>query len=734
MNEIDIINQFRNAMAETGIKTSADIKPDGGMNRFTPEGDKKGSLNGWCVLFTDGIPSGAYGNWKDGITHTWCSKLQSELSQTERDEMQRRVAIASELRKEEEAKKHALAAEHASIIWDAAEPCVTHPYLDRKKIISHGLRFGKFPVGETMHENTLLVPIYDGKKIVSLQGISPSYFFADKSKMMLKGGKKSGCYFVIGDTKYAKIIGVAEGYATAASIHAATGYPVYVCFDSGNIANVTEIAKSKHKNSRIVIFADDDRFNEVNTGIEKAKSASDKYHVSYVAPVFFDDDDKPTDFNDLHIKEGLHEVKTQIENALSYGTTVTIPTPLDLAFHEHTMQVTYQPLAVSNDKGVPYSCIENLREICGRLGVLIRYNVITKQEEILIPQKAFTRDNQMNAAYAYLVSWVNKFRMPIGQLGEFVTYISEENLYNPVAEWITSKPWDGQTRIADLFNTVEIEQKDDTHQQMKEVLMYRWFLSAVAAIFEPHGVSAHGVLVFQGEQYLGKTAWFKKLAPKILNVIKDGMILRPDDKDNLSLILSNWMVELGELDSTFRKSDIAQLKAFITKDTDAFRRPFARKESTFARRTVFFASVNPEHYLNDPTGNRRFWTLSVSKLNYSHDIDMQQLWAEFYEIYKTGEKWILNNDEVKMLNSMNEKYETIDPIKERLQSRLSWDSDPKLWKWKIATEILTMCGIDKPTHAEATKCSEVIKALNGKQVKRTGLGRLLLCPPKIDFL
>ena len=114
----------------------------------------------------------------------------------------------------------------------------------------------------------------------------------------------------------------------------------------------------------------------------------------------------------------------------------------------------------------------------------------------------------------------------------------------------------------------------------------RWMVSCVAAVFNPDGISAHGVLVLQGDQYLGKTKWMKSLAPKELGVIKDGITLNPSDKDSVMQCVRNWIVELGELDATFRKSDIASLKSFITSDRDVLRRPYARLESEFARRPV----------------------------------------------------------------------------------------------------------------------------------------------------
>jgi putative DNA primase/helicase len=264
---------------------------------------------------------------------------------------------------------------------------------------------------------------------------------------------------------------------------------------------------------------------------------------------------------------------------------------------------------------------------------------------------------------------------------------------------------------------------------MKTAFVTRWMISAVAAAFRPTGVSAHGVLVFQGDQYLGKTKWFKSLVPDQLGVLKDGMLLRPDDRDSVMKCVSNWLVELGEIDATFRKSDVAALKSFLTSDRDVLRRAYARKESTFARRTVFFASVNPKNYLHDDTGNRRYWTIECEKLDYNHTVDMQQCWAQVYEqLFVPGESWFLTPEELDMLNLHNEEFTVIDPIEDLISRKLRWNDPDINWRWTTATDILVTLGRPNCTKAEVTKAGIVLRKLNGDRSKRTGAQRLLLVP------
>jgi putative DNA primase/helicase len=393
---------------------------------------------------------------------------------------------------------------------------------------------------------------------------------------------------------------------------------------------------------------------------------------------------------------------------------------------------TYSPLPDMTPRFKPMATIENVNEIVKRLNVNVRYNVISKEEEILIPGESYSVDNKANASFAWLQSWCARFNMPTEKLGDFVTYLADRNQYNPVAQWVQSKPWDGISRIEQFCDTIKAhdEENDERVLFMKRTLIKRWLISAIAAAFQPDGVSAHGVLVLQGDQYVGKTKWFKSLVPEELGLTQDGMMLRPDDKDSVKQAVSFWLVELGELDATFRKSDIAALKAFLTRKNDVLRRAYARKESHFARRTVFFASVNPQQFLHDPTGNRRYWTISARAIDHSHNIDMQQLWAEVLVLFKAGETYFLLPEEMDALNRSNEEFTVIDPILERLQSQLDWNADRSYWEWKSTTDILLSIGFERPSQSDCTKAAGYIRQLNGGASRRSGKGRFVLVPNK----
>lgn len=255
-----IENDFKNALAEAGLPTKDRITADGQMHRFHVEGDKPRSKNGWYVTFGDGIPAGAFGSWKTGQRHTWCAKHHATLSDAERKAHARRMEAAFKARQAEQERQRIVARERATAIWKAASPAPdNHPYLMRKGVRNHGLR---------LHKDALVIPMRDSTgNLNSLQFID-----AEGNKRFLSGGQKKGCYFAIGWP--AESLCIAEGYATAASIHEATGLPVAAAFDAGNLEAVAKALRAKFPTIEITLCADNDINTEGNPGLTKAREAA----------------------------------------------------------------------------------------------------------------------------------------------------------------------------------------------------------------------------------------------------------------------------------------------------------------------------------------------------------------------------------------------------------------------------------------------------------------------------
>jgi len=238
----------------------------------------------------------------------------------------------------------------------------------------------------------------------------------------------------------------------------------------------------------------------------------------------------------------------------------------------------------------------------------------------------------------------------------------------------------------------------------------------------PTGFHTRGVLVLQGRQLLGKTSWIRALIPDSLlrdSVILTGHHLDPANKDSMTTAIKHWLVELGELDSSFRK-DVARLKGFLTSDRDKVRRPYARTNSEYQRRTVFCASVNEETFLVDPTGNSRFWTLPVVEINYQHGIDMQQVFAQLAVNWERGAQWWLTPDKDAELEVQNDSHRAVNPYEEMILPVLDFDMSKELWSYKSATEMLRFIGIEHPTIAQCRECGSVMREHFGAPIKYQG--------------
>ena len=712
----------------------------GKPHRFQVSGDRNGTMNGWYVLFGDGIPAGEFGSWKSGIRQTWCAKGYDELSDDERQQIAVRMAEAKAAREAEERERQGEAARVANLLWNSATPADdSHPYLVRKGVRSYGLRVGRWQKEDDTGRvwldvpGALLVPIMlTSGKIVSMQGIFPdSANAANRDKDFLKDGRKRGGFFMIGTPpRDGESIVVWEGYATGASIHDATGWCVAVAFDAGNMVAVAEDLRALMPGAIFVIAADNDRWSRMgeieNPGVHFAERAAYAVRGRLVVPEFADLDDRPTDFNDLQQREGIDVVQRQLMPPsavvpLDENGNDSLPDFNPRAVDRHT------PFPMVDGKGRPLATIENVCELMRRSNITVRYNVISKDLEIRIPGHVSTVDNAGNSSMTRVISLCETISFPTKHLQEYMLNVGDMNPYNPVATWIESKPWDGRTRLKDFFDTVTAREDRTipaTGASLKETLMRKWLISAVAAAFTPDGVVARGVLTFQSKQNLGKTLWVKRLAPAELGVIRDGLILNPSDKDSVMAYASNWIVELGEVDATFRKSDMAALKAFLTLQMDKLRRPYARTESPYPRRTVAFASVNDEQFLHDPTGNTRWWTIAVDALNNKHTIDVQQLWAEVLTLFRAGETWHLTPDELEVLNDHNRDHESTKPIHDMIDRAFMWDDKPTLWTHPMrATEICQAAGMDKPTKLDVNDAAAFVVKNYGVEKKKQGKAR-----------
>jgi len=362
----------------------------------------------------------------------------------------------------------------------------------------------------------------------------------------------------------------------------------------------------------------------------------------------------------------------------------------------------------------------NVASIARLCGWSLEFNEMTKQTEIQRDGVVVPEDDHENTALALLGDDIVRNGMTRERLWELVDAAARNNAYHPVRDWVESIPWDGTCRIKLLADTLHL--KHPERAPLAHRLLHKWMLQAVAALFEPDGIAADGVLVLAGPQYKGKTYWVRHLLG-VTGAVIAGISLDPENKDSVLKAIRCFIGELGELDATTRKADVAALKSFITDSVDEIRLPYARRAARFKRRTVFCATVNGTGFLVDDTGNRRFWVIEVTDCG-SLDADtMQQVWAQYLRLYRQGERWYLEPELLKEINAQNKDYEQVDTLAERIAARYDWSGwdlagltpanraqHPAI-VWKTATELCIDVGIPEPKRSDATRAGSIARNL-----------------------
>ena len=233
------------------------------------------------------------------------AQRERERAQSQQREQARTVAA------------QAAAADEAATLWALASETGASAYLAHKGVQAYGVRVSA--------DGWLLVPLRDeAGKLWNLQRIAPAKPADGRTdKLLLKGGRKSGLWHWCGDPANAPILLIAEGYATAASLHEATGRPVAVAFDAGNLGHVARALRKLHPAALLLIAGDDDvqTFAKTgrNPGREAATKAARSVHGLAVFPAPLPEG--ASDFNDLHQASGLDAVRELIESAIDAHPT-----------------------------------------------------------------------------------------------------------------------------------------------------------------------------------------------------------------------------------------------------------------------------------------------------------------------------------------------------------------------------------------------------------------------------
>lgn len=277
------LEEFRAFIASTyGLSLMGDLRADGQFHGLKTDQDRHGGRPFRYCVHLDEPQNIYFTDLKRGLDGVWFPAGQEPLSPAERERL-RQEAEARRVQREAEIKAYQFnAASKARMLWGRALPAPPdHPYLVKKGVRAHGIRF--LPEWETWHEPTpgkftklrikgvLLVPMRDETgELHNVQAIFPALCpELGRDKDFPPRARKKGLFHWIGPRT--ETVCLAEGYATAATIHEATGYRCIVCFDAGNLPIVAETVRGMLPDVRIVVCADHDK-----AGLSRATEAAER--------------------------------------------------------------------------------------------------------------------------------------------------------------------------------------------------------------------------------------------------------------------------------------------------------------------------------------------------------------------------------------------------------------------------------------------------------------------------
>ncbi|HDW8158976.1 TPA: DNA primase, partial [Escherichia coli] len=292
---------------------------DGAIHRVATRDDKKGAKSGAYKAYLDGRPAGWYRDYRSaddsptnwvfsgGEQHDPLARLHLRaFAQQQRDDNARKLQ-----------QQYNKQARYARSYINQLPQATEHEYLTRKGILAApGVRLN--------NKNELVIPFSNSRgEIRSYQRIPVT---GGKDARILKDSEKTGNWFTFGTPENGRPLLFAEGYATAASLHEATGLPVLMTVDAGNMIDVAENARQIWTDSPFVFCADNDHQRKINKGVSSAKKAAASTHGEVIIPAFTEAEKAQglTDFNDLDASRGRDAFQRAMNAQLEY---IGIPTP-----------------------------------------------------------------------------------------------------------------------------------------------------------------------------------------------------------------------------------------------------------------------------------------------------------------------------------------------------------------------------------------------------------------------
>ena len=283
-----------------------------------------------------------------------------------------------------------------------------------------------------------------------------------------------------------------------------------------------------------------------------------------------------------------------------------------------------------------------------------RYEVLSDVpwEKINMPRN--WKDNDNHGLYWYLETSPAYQISSNSKIDSALSIVCERHKYNPVADYLMSLIWDEQPRIETLL----IDYLGAIDTPYIRAVTRKTLIAAVARAMTP-GCKFDQMLILSGPQGIGKSTLLQKMGRGWFT----DNVYTFEGKEASELIMGRWIVEIGELNAFRRTQDVARIKGFTSMLVDSFRQAYGKNVEDFPRRCVFIGTTNTRDYLQDPTGNRRFWPVDVGVTNHEKnvwdDLDdaiIDQLWAEACVYWNSNEPLYLSQNLAKIAQQEQEGH------------------------------------------------------------------------------
>lgn len=296
------------------------------------------------------------------------------------------------------------------------------------------------------------------------------------------------------------------------------------------------------------------------------------------------------------------------------------------------------------------------------------------------PKHRLWEDNDNQGLYWYLEK-VYKITGN-GKIDGALSLHSNKFAFNNVRDYLMGlkDQWDGTPRLDTLF----IDYLGARDTAYNRAVTRKSFVAAIARAMIP-GCKYDNMVILVGPQGLGKSTLLDKMSRGWFN----DSIRTFEGKEASELLRGVWLVEIAELDA-FRKTDVSRIKQFLSLRADRFRAAYGRNVKEIPRTCIFFGTTNKQEFLQDTTGNRRFWPIDTGKVRHTKSVwkdltddEINQLWAEAFARWQMGESLYLTGAIEEEAIARQEEHREASPREGAVKDFLEKSIPEDFNKWEL---------------------------------------------------